>query len=197
MMNSTLKYYENNAERFIQDTLDKEMQTQYDVFERHLQKDAHILDAGCGSGRDSLYFKSRGYQLTAFDASQKMCTFASNLLGQEVLKLRFEDMQFENSFDAIWASASLLHVSKEEMPSVLKKLALALRQEGLLYASFKHEDKEFIKEDRFFNSYTKESFSRLVNSSSFQIKELFLLKDTRPEKEGEFWLNAILTIDIG
>ena len=197
MINSTLKYYEKNAEQFIQDTLYKEMKIQYDIFERYLHKDAHILDAGCGSGRDSLYFKNRGYQLTAFDASQKMCNFASDLLDQEVLKLRFEEMKFENSFDAIWASASLLHISKEEMPSVLNKLASALREKGLLYASLKHEDKEFMKEDRFFNSYTEESFSRLINTSPFQIEEIFLLEDTRPEKEGEYWLNTILTVDKG
>jgi SAM-dependent methyltransferase len=127
-MNSTLKYYEKNSEQFIQDTLHKEMQIQYDIFEKYLYKSAHILDAGCGSGRDSLYFKSRGYGLTAFDASQKMCDFASDLIDEKVIKLRLEEMKFENSFDAIWASASLLHVSKEDMPSVLSRLALALKK---------------------------------------------------------------------
>lgn len=193
-MNTTLKYYEENAQSFIQNTLDKNMSIQYSRFEKYLRSGDHILDAGCGSGRDSLYFKNKAYKITAFDASKKMSRFASTLLDQEVLILRFEEMKFENCFDAIWASASLLHVAKEEMPSVLNKLALALRQEGLLYASFKYEDKEFIKEGRLFNSYTKESFSRLIDSSPFQIKEIFLLEDTRPEKEGEFWLNIVLVL---
>ncbi len=196
-MNTSVKYYEENHQSFIQNTLDKDMRTQYSRFQRYLRPEGHILDAGCGSGRDSLYFKSKGHQVTAFDPSQKMCDFASGLLKQDVLRLGFEDMLFENCFDAIWASASLLHVSKEEMPSVLNRLALALKDEGLLYASFKQGDKEFIKEDRFFNSYTKESFTRLIQTSPFLIKEIFSLEDTRPLKEGEWWLNVILSVDKG
>lgn len=194
-MISTLKYYEAHASEFIQNTLNKKMDIQYAHFLKNLHAKAHILDAGCGSGRDSLYFKNQGYEVSAFDISKKMCDFASELLEQEVLELSFEEMKFENSFDAIWASASLLHVSKEEMPNVLQTLARALKPKGLMYASFKAGEKEFIKEDRFFNSYSKKSFSELIKKSPFEIKEIFLLEDTRPNKEGEFWLNAILSIN--
>jgi len=194
-MNSTLKYYENNAQEFIENTINKEMSTQYKTFQAYLKKESHILDAGCGSGRDSLYFKSQGYQVTAFDASRKMCDFASELLEQEVLELSFDDILFEKQFDAIWASASLLHINKESMPEILIKLAKALKSEGILYASFKAGEKEFIKEDRYFNSYTQENFTKLVKTSPFHIKEVFLLADSRPEKEGEFWLNAVLGLN--
>ena len=193
-MNQTLNYYEKNAHTFIQDTLDKDMRLQYERFEHYLPTDAHILDAGCGSGRDSLYFKNKSYQVTAFDASKEMCLSAGRLLGQEVAILRFEEMTFDNSFDAIWASASLLHVSKEEMPDVMNRLALSLKTGGIFYASFKQGDKEFVKEERSFNSYTQESFATLIASSRFKCKESFLLEDTRPEKKGEFWLNFILSL---
>lgn len=196
-MNPTLRYYEDNAEAFIRDTLDKDMDLQYRHFESYLRPGMHILDAGCGSGRDSLYFKNSSYKVTAFDASQKMCQSASQLLNQEVLRLRFEEMDFVNSFDAIWASASLLHVSKKEMPDVMDRLAKALKPGGVLYASFKYGDKEFIKEERSFNSYTQESFTALIRETSFHCKEMFVIEDARPEKKDEYWLNAILTVDIG
>lgn len=195
-MNSTLRYYEKNAEVFIRDTVDKNMDIQYRYFEPYLRPGAHILDAGCGSGRDSHYFKNRSYHVTAFDASQEMCLSASRLLGQEVLKLRFEEMEFIDSFDAIWASASLLHVTKKEMPNVLHKLAKALKAGGVLYASFKYGEKEFVKEERSFNPYTEESFMTLVSETPFQCKEMFVIEDTRPDKKGEFWLNVILAVDI-
>jgi len=79
-MNSSLKYYEDNALEFIHNTLDKKMNIQYQSFLQDLKPKAHILDAGCGSGRDSLYFKEQGYQITAFDISKKMCDFASSSL---------------------------------------------------------------------------------------------------------------------
>ncbi|PHR54221.1 MAG: hypothetical protein COA44_13910 [Arcobacter sp.] len=193
-MNSTLKYYEDNALAFIQNTLDKKMDIQYEYFLKDLRPKSHILDAGCGSGRDSLYFKKQGYTITAFDISKKMCDFASNLLDQEVLELSFESMDFKDRFDAIWASASLLHISKKNMPSVLQKLARAIKPEGLIYASFKAGEEEFIKEERHFNSYSKQSFSELIKTSPFTIKEVYLLEDTRPNKEGEFWLNTLLVL---
>lgn len=196
-MSPTLNYYEEDSDEFIQNTLDKDMRQQYALFERYLSTPSYILDAGCGSGRDSLYFTSKGHRITAFDASKKMCDFASKLLSQEVLALRFEELEFQNEFDAIWASASLLHISKEQMPTVLKLLSRALKERGILYASFKYGDKEFIKDRRFFNSYTEESFFKLVESSSFQIRESLLLEDTRPEKKGEYWLNLILAVDKG
>jgi len=195
MTNSTLEYYEKNAEQFIQDTLNKNMSASYEVFERYLHKSAHILDAGCGSGRDSLYFKNRGYQCTAFDISSKMCDFASDLLRQEVHQLSFDELRFEDEFDAAWASASLLHVPKKEMPSVMKKLSRALKPKGLLYTSFKFGESEFVKGERFFNAYTQEGFQALIELTPFTIAESFLLEDSRPDKKGEFWLNSLCVND--
>ncbi|MFC2074283.1 class I SAM-dependent methyltransferase [Campylobacterota bacterium] len=195
MINSTLNYYEENAQQFIQDTLNKDMDVQYAIFEKYIQDGSHILDAGCGSGRDSLYFKSRGYRCTAFDISKKMCDFASKILDQEVLQLSFEDLDFEDEFDAIWASASLLHIPKDKMLSSMKRLSLALKSEGVIYTSFKLGEREFIKGKRFFNSYTKESFQELIDLTSFQMLESFVLEDSRPDKKGEYWLNCICIND--
>ena len=194
-MNSTIKFYENNADIFIQDTLNKQMEIQYKRFEKYLFHKAHILDAGCGSGRDSIYFKNKAYQVTAIDASKKMCNFAKDLLLQDVEQLRFEEMKYSNAFDAIWASASLLHIPKRHMGDILKRFAQALNPQGILYASFKLEDKEYMKDNRFFNSYTEESFSKLIDTVPFTLKEMYTLEDTRLDKKGEFWLNVLLTVN--
>jgi len=194
-MTSTQQYYRDNAKKFIEETLDKEMHVQYALFEKYIPKPSSILDAGCGSGRDSLYFKSKGHDVTAFDNLQQMCSFASELLGQEVLCLGFEGLAFEKSFDAIWASASLLHISKIQMPDILQKLASALKDKGTVYASFKYGEDEFMKDGRFFNAYTEESFTELIKETPFTCAEIVILQDTRPQREDESWLNAILTID--
>ena len=194
-MTSTEKYYRDNANKFIEETLDKDMSIQYALFEKYIPKPASILDAGCGSGRDSLYFKDKGYRVTAFDNSKQMCKFAAELLDQEVLYLGFEELELENKFDAVWASASLLHTSKEQMPEILRKLAHSLKDKGTMYASFKYGESEFIKEGRFFNAYTQESFAELLKESLFTYVETVVLPDTRPQREDESWLNVILSID--
>ena len=79
MVDSTIEFYNKHAKDFYLDTLNADMSMQYSYFEAHLNKGARILDAGCGSGRDCLYFLQQGYQVEAFDASEKMVVFSSKL----------------------------------------------------------------------------------------------------------------------
>ncbi len=75
--------------------------------------------------------------MTALDASKKICEEAEKLIRQEVLCMRFEKLRFQQEFDGIWACASLLHVPYAEIDGVLKRFWNALKDEGILYASFK------------------------------------------------------------
>lgn len=60
-MNSTIEYYNDNADAFIASTINVDMRQIYDEFEKLLKPNSVILDLGCGSGRDSLYFKNSGH----------------------------------------------------------------------------------------------------------------------------------------
>ncbi|MBQ9256333.1 MAG: class I SAM-dependent methyltransferase, partial [Acidaminococcaceae bacterium] len=93
-----------------------------------------ILDAGCGSGRDSLFFMRQGYRVTMLDASAAMCRCAEKLTGQKALHKTFAEINFDKQFDGIWACASLLHVSEKELENVLVKFHRALKRDGVLYA---------------------------------------------------------------
>ena len=66
-MDSTIDYYNLNAENFIENTQNVVMQQAQDRFLRLLDENASILDFGCGSGRDTRYFLDKGYQVTAID----------------------------------------------------------------------------------------------------------------------------------
>ena len=119
-MDNTLKYYAKNTEEFIASTLEADMSKTQEKFLSLLPKGAHILDLGCGSGRDSLCFLQKGFQVTAVDGSLELAKFASELIGQEVVVADFKDLVLPKaSFDAIWASASLLHVHSEQLPGIL------------------------------------------------------------------------------
>lgn len=75
---------------------------------------------------------------------QDISFLSSNLLEEETLLMRFEDLTFKEEFEGVWASASLLHIPYDELHSVLQKLHLSLKKEGILYASFKygHDSRE-------------------------------------------------------
>ncbi len=87
--------------------------------------------------------------------------------------MTFQEMEFENEFDAVWASASLLHIPRNEIKDVLKRITNALKPKGVLYASFKHGNQEYEKDGRYFNCYDETSINELINknpSLKFQIK---------------------------
>ena len=190
-MNQTISYYEEHAAEFCRSTLNADMTYCRERFLKYLHPGSRILDAGCGSGRDSKAFADLGYYVTAMDASPKICAEAERVLGQKVLCQSFEEMDMENMFDGIWACASLLHLSKEKIPDVMFRLKCALKEDGILYASFKYGDEEVIHQGRYFSDYNERSLKKLMQDAGFEILELFVTEDVREDRRGEKWVNVI------
>lgn len=190
-MNQTISYYDEHAKDFCATTANVNMSFCQNKFLSYLTPGAHILDAGCGSGRDSKVFLKLGFQITALDASPKMCAEAEKLLGQKVLCLPFEEIAFQKEFDGIWACASLVHVTKSEIDDVLFRMKKALKERGILYASFKYGTSERMVEGRLFNDYDEELLRSLLEKQGFTICELFITEDVRKERAGEKWINVI------
>ncbi|HJD58451.1 MAG TPA: class I SAM-dependent methyltransferase [Rickettsia endosymbiont of Ceroptres masudai] len=65
--------------------MNADLSDNYKEFISYLAKQAHILDAGCGVGRDIKYFLSQRYQVTAFDGSTEMVKLATKETGINVL----------------------------------------------------------------------------------------------------------------
>ena len=59
-MNNTLKYYNQNANEFVQGTLSVDFKQTQDRFLGKLSSGEYILDFGCGSGRVTKYFMDMG-----------------------------------------------------------------------------------------------------------------------------------------
>ncbi len=190
-MNQTVAYYNANAKEFCSTTVDADMSECRNRFTAYLPIGARILDAGCGSGRDSKAFMEQGYLVTAMDASPAICLEAENLLHQPVLCMGFEELSFENKFDGIWACASLLHVSREDMSDALARLKRALKSSGILYASFKYGRGERLSNGRLFYELDEESAQMLFVDAGFDICELFTTEDVMEDRLGEKWINVI------
>jgi SAM-dependent methyltransferase len=190
----SIDYYDRNVEKFFSDTSAIDMAVHWSRFLSVVPAGGRILDAGCGSGRDSKHFLEQGYEVVAFDGSAEMARKASEFLGREVIHLLFEDMQFQEEFDGIWACASLLHVPKAMLPEILKKLANALKPGGFLYVSFKKGEAERRKDDgRFFTDMDEATLRRLLEEvPELRLEEAWLTKDVRPSRAHELWLNCLV-----
>ncbi len=190
---TTLHYYESNAKEFFDDTVSIDMTDLYGPFLELMPQKGTILDAGCGSGRDSKFFINQGYKIVAFDYSPELVRLASEYIGQDILLLSFENLSFKNEFDGVWACASMLHLPKQKMSAALTKLTRALKDNGILYTSFKHGDAELYRKDRFFSDYDEESFDELLEKHpKLALIRHWKTSDLRKGREHEKWLNILL-----
>jgi 2-polyprenyl-3-methyl-5-hydroxy-6-metoxy-1,4-benzoquinol methylase len=191
MNEETIQYYNRHAEEFCAGTFSADMSRSRDRFLAYLQPGSAILDAGCGSGRDTLAFLSAGYQVDAFDASDEICRIASQKTGIPVRKQRFEKLEGEELYDGIWACASLLHVAAADLPDVLVRLYRLLKKQGIMYVSFKLGDGERQKDGRYFNDMREEVLCRLLCGAGFTVKETYITQDVRENRSDEAWVNVI------
>lgn len=191
---STLAFYDEHSHEYYKSTVDVDMDQLHDRFLRELKPGAHILDAGCGSGRDTKAFLERGYLVTAIDNSVKMAELATALTGHKCEVLSFQKMEFRETFDGIWACASLLHVSKSEMNDVMTRFVHALKPNGVFNISLKEgEGEKFAGDGRFFNYYTVESFRSLLSDFP-NLREIAFWKteEIRSHQYRALWLNFLL-----
>jgi SAM-dependent methyltransferase len=189
----TLAYYDRNAREFVEETVGLPMGPLYGPFLALVPAGGHILDAGCGSGRDAREFKRRGYRVTAIEGSRELARLAAEVIGQPVEVLRFQDLDYGERFDGIWACASLLHVLRAQMDQVFEKFIRSLRPGGVWYLSFKLGEAEEVRGGRLFNDYTEQSLGGLVSRHpALRAVRVWRTEDIRPGRSGEYWLNALL-----
>lgn len=186
-----MSYYKEHAEEFIKDTFDCDMSEQYRFFEKHLKGNGTILDIGFGSGRDSLYFKSKGYEVWAIDPEEEFFKRGALLGLDNVFLMKAEQIDFVNIFDGIWACASLLHVPSNSLKKVFEKCATSLKGNGVMYASFKYGNFEGIRNDRFYLDLNEQSLNEYLTETSLEIIDISITEDVRPDRK-EKWLNVVL-----
>lgn len=163
-------------------------------FLSYLPAKAHILDIGCGPGRDTKYFLGHGYQVTALDAAEELVKLAREYTGHPILHMTFEDMAFQKQFDGIWSMASLLHLSHEELLTVFEKnLIPALKPQGILYTCFLEGRGDRITRGRYFTDYTEESLQSFFEQfEDLTIFDIWAKEDNTPDRKGRSWINAIV-----
>lgn len=190
---STLDYYNSKAKDFVSGTVDVVFTEMQDTFLEYLPAGGKILDFGCGSGRDTKYFLSKGYDVDAIDGSEELCKIATEYAGIQVKQMLFEELNEVEGYDGVWACASILHVAKKQLPDIIKKIAIATKKSGVVYTSFKYGDFEGVRNGRFFTYLTEESFGELLRTvPELEIEKLWISADVREERGEERWLNIVL-----
>jgi len=193
MLNKTINYYDINAKEFVEGTLNVDFKTTQDKFINKLPAKGYILDFGCGSGRDTKYFLDKDFNVEAIDGSIELCKIASEYTKIKVRHMYFNELSRVNKYDGIWACSSILHLSLDDLVDVFKRMSKALKDEGIIYTSFKYGDFSGERNGRFFTDMTEDSFAKLIaNVENLKVEEQWITADVRPQRGNEKWLNLIL-----
>ena len=190
---NTLDYYNKNSEEYFNSTLNVDMTNTYKEFLKLVPEGGKILDLGCGSGRDSMNFMKLGYEVIAVNGAKKLAKRASVLLGKEVIVSTFEELELKEKFHGIWACASLLHIKREDLKTVLNNLYNNLDDNGVFYMSFKYGEKEYVDDkNRYFNCFTDESIISFINENTkYNILGLYITEDKLGRVNEVKWVNLI------
>ena len=135
----------------------------------------------------------KGYAVTAVDGSKELCILASQYTGIDVKQMMFQELNECEVYDGIWACASILHLSKDELLIVIAKMCKALKQDGIIYMSFKYGEFEGYRKGRYFIDMTEATFEKLIVSvTELVLEDQWISHDVRHERKSERWLNMIL-----
>jgi SAM-dependent methyltransferase len=192
-----LGYYAEHAAHYAESTRTVDMVPLYARFLPYVPAGGRILDAGCGSGRDALAFRQRGYLVDAFDASPELASLASAHAGIPIKVLDFLSLSTEATYDGVWACASLLHVAAADQPQAWAGLWLALKPCGVVYASYKLGDESQAPErvDELGRPFTDATEARLASWLQGLVEvaqvETWITGDQRPG-QSQAWLNVLV-----
>jgi len=156
------------------------------------KENPNVLEHGCGNGRDAQEIVKRTNEYYGIDISEELLKLAK----EKVPGARFElgdisDFDFPEGIDIVFAFASLIHVTKEEFRTVLKKLYYTLNKGGVIRMSLKYSPNygEVTQGDEF-------GIRNYYFYSPVDIKEMAekfeILKSKITEGRNEKWLEVIL-----
>jgi SAM-dependent methyltransferase len=170
-----------------------------DELAARLPDGARVLDLGCGNGAKTAHLAPR-FAIVAVDISEEQLRLARvNLPAAKLLHADLSALDFEpDSFDAVTALYSIVHVPREEHRALFAAIAGWLKPGGLLLASLGHvggpdRTYEWLGVDMFFSAFDADTNRLLVREAGFELvlDEVVFMREPEPEGEVAFlWLLA-------
>lgn len=187
----TVTYYNTFHADYDSKTRHLDMSENWTAFTRKLPVRASILDIGCSTGRDLLYFQAAGYLVEGLEPSKKLAEIARSRTDVPIFNISAEALSFQDRYDGVWACASLLHVKKSSFKNTLKVIIRSLKPGGYFYFSLKQGVGEIRAEDgRLFSYYTEQELRSLIDDlPEAELIDFWLSQDSA-RREDLTWLNC-------
>ena len=194
-LKDTIDWYDKNAGKYA-DSAEKVPPIELlEKFLSMLPQSPQVLDAGCGSGRDSRFLHEKGALVTAIDISKGLLEEAEKrsegitFVQGDITVMIFPD----GSYDGVWSHASLVHLETiEDVKKALREFGRVLKAGGILHIFVKAQTGDektavvsdsLSNHDRFFRYYTEQELRELVTDAGFEDIDISLLPDPHGRTE--------------
>ena len=164
-------YYREKAAEFVERTRFADPAAFLSNFVAVLPEAGHVLDVGCGSGRDMVWLCGQGFRVEGFERSPELAAVSRIASGCKVTEGDFETFDFSRfSVHGLLMSGALVHLPRDRFPDVLASVSRAIRPAGSAYLSLKAGDGELTDpHGRFFTLWSKAEVEAVFRKLGFRV----------------------------
>ncbi|HET6939953.1 MAG TPA: class I SAM-dependent methyltransferase [Nocardioides sp.] len=176
---ATVAAYDGHARAYSERVweLNDEVRSELDWFSAAVGAGGHVLEIGSAGGRDAIALEERGLRVRRTDVTPAFVELMRSG-GHDADLLDPLTDELGGPYDGVWASACLLHVAREDLPTVLTNLAEATRAGGALGMSLKEGDGEAwsthgnVRAPRLFTFWREAPLRAVLGQAGWRIEEL-------------------------
>ena len=200
-MHKTLAYYEDNAKYLSQRYESAKVDHIHALLVNTFTTKSYLLEIGCGSGRDASFMYQNGYDIIAIDGSGRMIAEAKRCHPElidrlDVIQIPDELNVEPSSFNGVYSIATLMHLKKESIDQIFKKIATILKPNGkfLFSVSIQRDDIDDNGKDekgRHFTTMSENEWLGYATKYGLQLKYLETTGDGL-DRVGIVWLTCVV-----
>ena len=188
----TVAAYQADAEAYAAGTaaLPESVARDLDEFAARAVTGGRVLEIGSGPGRDARELEARGLTVRRTDITPAFVDLMrADGFDADVLDPLVDDLG--GPYDGVWVDAVLMHVTREDVPTLFARLAAATRPGGVLYLSTQEgEGEEWLARGhvagaRHFTFWQEEALRDALAGAGWQVDLL-----RRSETANGTWLDV-------
>jgi SAM-dependent methyltransferase len=185
-------YYQKNYKAYHEKTFSIDPTSFLAPLAQRLPREAFILDVGCGSGRDLLWMKKRGFDVIGFERSPGLAELARENADCEVIEGDFETYDFSSIFvDGVMLVGALVHVPHERFSEVFKNITSAIPDNGSVLITLKEGSGDMTDPDgRTFYLWEDSKAREIFDTLGFKVRDFS--SSVSKTGSGDLWMTYVL-----
>ena len=185
-------YYQKNYKAYHEKTFSIDPSSFLEPLAQRLPPEAFVLDVGCGSGRDLLWMKKRGFEVIGFERSEDLAELARENADCEVIEGDFETYDFSSIFvDGVMLVGALVHVPHERFSEVFKNITTSISRRGNVLITLKEGRGDMTGADgRTFYLWEDPKAREMFDTLGFKVRDF--ASAVSKTGSGDVWLSYIL-----